>query len=167
MHRSNHCQDQVYANRKRAWELYQSGWPTPQIADELGVHQSTIYRWVKRMKQEGELALMPRRRTGRPSRLTREQQQQLYETLIQGPTAHGFWGEFWTIERIQQVIERQFAILYSTTAVNQLLHRLGWSLPKVPAIQHRQAEQMAEWYAELESMMRMPKIADEGIERRL
>ncbi|MFN8493707.1 MAG: helix-turn-helix domain-containing protein [Caldilineaceae bacterium] len=146
---------QVCTERQQAWELYQKGWSTAQIADELNVHQSTIYRWIKRLKQEGELAFAPRKRMGRPSRLTLEQQKQLHEWLLEGPKAHGFWGDFWTVERIQQLIERQFTILYSSAAVHQLLHRLGWSLPKVSAIRLRQAEQMAALHAELEATMRL------------
>lgn len=36
-----------------AWELYQAGQPVVYIAARVGVHRSTVYRWLKGIRQRG------------------------------------------------------------------------------------------------------------------
>ena len=43
--------------RKRAWELYQAGWPQKQIAEALGVTKGAVSQWIKAGKEGGEAAL--------------------------------------------------------------------------------------------------------------
>jgi transposase len=59
-----------------------------------------------------------------------------------GPTAHGFTGELWTLDRIAIVIERLTGIRYHPAWVWAVLHhRLGWSVqrPKRRAAERDQA----------------------------
>jgi transposase len=36
-----------------AWELYQANQPVVYIATRVGVHLSTVYRWLKGIRQRG------------------------------------------------------------------------------------------------------------------
>ncbi|MFN8487363.1 MAG: helix-turn-helix domain-containing protein [Caldilineaceae bacterium] len=141
--------------RQQAWVLHDQGWLIKQIADKLAVHPSTISRWLQRIKREGPSALRTSGRTGRPLRLKREQRHQLAAMLQQPSSQYGFWGDFWTLERIQQLIQREFDVTYSLGRVYALLPLIGYPLPRVPGGKLRQAKQRERIHAELASLMRV------------
>jgi transposase InsO family protein len=47
----------------------QAGWPTAQVAEQLGISRATAYKWVRRFRAEGELGLLDR--SSRPHRSPR------------------------------------------------------------------------------------------------
>jgi transposase len=63
--------------RKRAWALYQAGWPQKQIAEALGVTKGAVSQWIKAGKAGGETALTARKSTGSPGRLSTEERQRI------------------------------------------------------------------------------------------
>ncbi|WP_443042290.1 helix-turn-helix domain-containing protein [Streptomyces sp. B21-105] len=69
--------------------------------------------------------------------------------MRQGPTAHGWEDQRWTLARISRLIEEKYGPRFSLPGVWLLLRRLGWSwqVPQTRAIQ-RGEEAIAAWRTE-------------------
>ena len=129
---------QMAERRRRGGRLLKAGkLSQADIARRLGVSRATVSTWAKRLQQGGLRQLRQRRATGRPAKLTCDQQKALLRRLKRGALSAGFGTDRWTLWRIQQVIERDFGVVYHPNYLNRLLKRLGWSL-QLPA--HRAAE---------------------------
>jgi transposase len=97
--------------------------------------------------------LVRRKSKGRKPYLTAEQQQRLLQILANGAKQHGFFGDFWTRDRVDEVIWREFGIRYAKRHIGQLLKRLGWHLqpPSMPMLQR--AQRFAQWQAEFQVLL--------------
>jgi transposase len=125
----------------RAGKLSQSA-----IARELGVKRQTVNGWAKQLATGGVAALRRRRATGAPPKLTVTQQATLQTVLQRGAPAAGFPTARWTMQRVQQVIQREFGVRYHMHYMNRLLRRLGWSWQQpVPQAQERDAAAVQTW----------------------
>lgn len=102
-----------------------------QIAAHLGVSRTAVSQWAKRARAGGLRRLAGRAPGGRPCKLTRQQRRTLLRRLQRGALAAGFPTDRWTLPRICQVIEREFAVEYHPKYLNRLLRRLGWT-PQLP-----------------------------------
>ena len=122
------------------------GWRQRQIATAFGVSEGAVSQWLAQARHAGPEALKPRRRSGRPPRLSPAQQAQVLALLGQGATALGFRGERWTCPRVAEVIRREFEVRYHPDHVSRLLDRWGWSRQK-PIRRARQRDEAAikEW----------------------
>ena len=63
--------------RYRACELLEKHWPQKYIGEALGVNQSTISNWNKKLKEGGKEALKIISQKGRRPRLTEVQKKEL------------------------------------------------------------------------------------------
>lgn len=134
---------QVEQRRKRGLRLLAAGHKPSAVAKQLGVSERTVRRW-RQEKRERRTRQIGRR--GRPSRLTTEQLTRLEKELARGAYAHGYPEDYWTLDRIGQVIWTLFGVRYHPSGVWHVLHRLGWSSqkPQRRAIQRDDA-QIAHW----------------------
>ena len=71
------------------------------------------------------------------SKLTEEQKRKLKRFLDRGALASGFSTERWTLQRVAELIEREFEITYHPNYLNRLLAKLGFSqqMPMPQAIE--------------------------------
>ena len=115
--------EQLAARRERALALLQAGHRPVDVARAVGVTDRTIRRW------RAEAAQPKRRRgpKGRRPKLTAAQLRQLERVLKRGAYAHGYAGDYWTLDRIAHVIWELFAVRYHPSGVWHVLRRLGWS----------------------------------------
>lgn len=51
----------------------------------------------------------------------------LERALERGPFAHGYTGDFWTLERIRQLIGQLFEVRYGPSGAWHVMERLSWS----------------------------------------
>ncbi len=132
--------------RLRAWHLYQQGWKQKDIAHALDATQGAVSQWITAAKTGGEEALKRRKAPGAKPKLTKEQKAQIPALLLRGAQAFGFSGDVWTCERIAQVIQQEFGVVYHKEYIGCLLRALGWSYQK-PACRatQRKAEAIQEW----------------------
>jgi transposase len=65
--------------------------------------------------------------TGRPARLDSGQVEALRMALLQGPLAHGFGTELWTLKRVRALIERLYGVRFSEVHVWRLLGAMGFT----------------------------------------
>ena len=116
--------EQLNARRDRALALLRQGQKPSEVAAAVGVTDRTVRRWR-------EVAGKPKRRAnrppGRPRRLTAAQVRRLERELRRGAFAHGYAGDYWTLDRVGQLIWQLSAVRYTPSGVWHVLHRLGWS----------------------------------------
>jgi transposase len=117
-----------------------------QIAEQLGVARSTIYRWLADFIEKGEQSFHFQHSPGRPTKLTSAQQNRLGQLLDAGPQANGFTAAIWTASLIVELIEHEFGQKFKPGYIPQLLAKLGFSYQKARFISdHLDEERRAEW----------------------
>jgi transposase len=123
---------QLEERRRLAAKMLRSQrWSQAEIARQLGVSRTAVSQWAKQLSRGGLRQLRARVSTGRPAKLSQQQQKELLRLLKRGAKAAGYPTERWTLHRIQAVIERTFQVTYHPHYVARLLRQLGWS-PQVP-----------------------------------
>ena len=129
--------------RKVALEMLEEGKPAREVAELIGVTIRSVYRWQEHQKNPPKKSERP---PGRPSRLKKEQLEQLEQELLLGAYAHGYAEDYWTLERIGHVIWELFRIRYVPSGIWHVMDRMGWSSQKVQrlAIQ-RDEEAIVSW----------------------
>jgi len=128
--RSKGSAQQLQERRLRAMELIEEGCTQLQVAAQLGVTSGAVSQWKKTFDQEGRDGLLAKVHPGPTPKLSAEQGQEVLKALSQGPRAHGWKTELWTLPRVVELIERKFGVRYDQSGVWHLLRRLGWSCQK-------------------------------------
>lgn len=139
----------IRRRRRQAARLFGKGETQAQVARLLGVSRQTAMVWWNTFEQEGADALREPGAAGRPARLTPEDLRVIEQALIQGPRAHGYETDLWTLPRIAAVIERVADVSYHSGHVWRLMRKLGWSLQK-PTTRARERNEKAirQWVRE-------------------
>jgi transposase len=116
------------------------------VARWLGASKSSVSRWLQAYQKKGPDGLLSKQVPGRPTKLTAPQKQKLAKLLLVGPTAYGYRTDLWTLERVAQVVRKEFDIQYHPNHVWRLLVGMGWSCqkPERRALQ-RKEEEIVHW----------------------
>lgn len=122
--------EKLECQRLQALALLEAGLRPGQVARRLGVSPGAVSRWKKISQQKGREGLKAKPHPGPRPKLTVRQHRRLEQLLLQGPLAHGYMTNGWTLKRIAEVIERHFDVGYDPSGVWHLLHSLGWSCQK-------------------------------------
>jgi transposase len=140
---------QLEARRRKAVALLAEGDTVTAVAKQVGASHSSVLRWRDAVAAKGEAGLLAKPASGRPSRLSARQHQQLLKILGRGARRSGFATELWTCARVAQVIEMRFGVAYHSDYVGTLLHKLGWS-PQKPERRARERDEdsIATWRRE-------------------
>jgi transposase len=157
--RIKQTKDRRMFERYQTIRLYLIGQSVSQIAFILGRTNKTIKAYIDAYKERGLNGLIMNRSTGKPTRLTKDQQTQLKQTIIDHvPHEVGFTAKFnWTLEIIASYILREFGHTYSIRGVSKLMHRLGMSYTKPTytleaADEEKQREFVEETFPELKKL---------------
>jgi transposase len=135
--------------RKRAARLFERGSAQADVARELAVSRQSVSRWYAEWQAGGAKALKGAGRAGRMPRLSTAQLRQVERALRQGPRAHGFGTDLWTLDRVATVIEATTGVAYHPGHVWKLLRdKLGWTRqrPARRAVE-RDDDAIARWVA--------------------
>jgi transposase len=125
------------------------GHTVPEVAEDLGVSPVTLYRWLQALILEGVSGLWYRTPPGRPAKLTPTQKEQLKATLAAGPEAAGYATGCWNTALIQDLIYREFGVLYNVHDLSTLLATLGYSYQKARFVSdHLDEERRRVWREE-------------------
>lgn len=137
------------ARRQRAATLLERGLGIREVARQVGSSPSSAKRWKEVIEKGEREALMAKPHPGRPSRLSPEQREGLLGLLLEGPLAHGYANELWTLPRIAKVIENRFGVRYHPAHVWKILRACGWSCQKPQQLgKERDEEQIQNWRKE-------------------
>ena len=101
-----------------------------EIARKLDISRTSVYEWLRSFMVEGESGLRPTWKGGRRPKLTGTQKKRLSELVKAGPIAAGFLAGGWKSVMIQELIRREFGVLYNVHYVCDLLKGLGFSFQK-------------------------------------
>ena len=115
------------AKRLRAVVLNSEGHTSGELAKILQAPRSKVSEWLQRYQASGIDGLLEGYRSGRPSELTKKQQEQLGDILDSGPVAYGLDTGIWTSPMIAWVIQEEFGVQYHPGHVRKLLHGWGFS----------------------------------------
>lgn len=117
-----------------------------EIARQLGVSRAAVTAWNQTLKRDGWRGLVSRQAPGRESKLSPEQHKRLKRLLKHGAVKAGFPTERWTLERVGELIEREFGVHYHPKGLGRVLHKLGFSLQKpLPRAAERDEELVEAW----------------------
>jgi len=120
-----------------------------QVAETLSTSRQAIYDWLKAFMQCGVGSLVYRRLPGRKAKLTKTQRKRLVELVRAGPLETGYPTACWTSLLVQQLILREFGVLYNRHYVCELLHNLGFSFQKAKFVSdHLDKEARCKWMDE-------------------
>jgi transposase len=117
-----------------------AGYRQCTVAKFLGVHPSSVSRWMKAYRRGGDGALEGRDPGGRPRKLTRRQERQVLGWFRRSPKSFGFPTELWTAARTAQVIYRKWRIKFHPRYLNQWLAERRVT-PQKPRFHARQQDE--------------------------
>jgi transposase len=135
--------------RLRAARMFEHGATQAEVARALRVSRQSAMLWQRAWKRAGAKGLEGAGRAGRRPRVTAAQRTRIDRVLRQGPQAHGYRTELWTLPRIAAVIARETGVAYHPGHVWRVLKRLGWSLQKpTTRARERDEQAIARWVRE-------------------
>lgn len=129
--------------RKTIIKLYQKGKTQEEISGLLDIPRSTISYWIVRHRKTK--SLVDKSRSGRPSRLSKENISKLKERLLDTPPKR-YGGESfgWTTKMAMEFIRENFGVDYGMRQVQKLFHKAGLSLI-TPRSQHSKSSYAARY----------------------
>ena len=118
---------QLERRRQRAADLFERNWPAPEVARRLGIARQVAYRWQADWQCGGVAALASKGPAGPKPRLGPAQTERLVDALLEGPVAHGYKTQLWTLPRVAGLIEKLTGVRYHPGHVWRVMGSLGFS----------------------------------------
>ncbi|OGZ18413.1 MAG: hypothetical protein A2494_02180 [Candidatus Lloydbacteria bacterium RIFOXYC12_FULL_46_25] len=136
--------EQLAKVRNRGLALLARGKESRAVAEIVDVTHRSVNRWRQESKKPKRKKVT--RSLGCPRKLDEKQVKRLEKALDQGAYAFGYAGDYWTLDRIAQIIWQLFKVRYHPSAVWHVMNRMGWSSqrPQRRAL-HRNEEAIVEW----------------------
>lgn len=115
--------------RYQAISLHLEGYSNTHISKILNLCGHTVGTYVRKYKVEGVEGLIPVKQTGKPKKLTDEQEKELIEVITtKTPDEVGFKNrKNWDSKIILQWVSKQYNVVYSSRGMLDVLYRLGLS----------------------------------------
>lgn len=119
--------EELERRRRQAVQAVKAGLPQKTVAQSVGVHPNSVWRWME-MDRQGPEALAATPHPGRQREMSATQERQLAGLLKKGARAFGWNDDLWTAGRVTEVIRAHLKIHYHVEHVRHILkERLGWS----------------------------------------
>ena len=111
----------------RSVYLYLSGYSMKEVAKIVGHTGKTISGHVSAYRKKGLIGLIPGRSSGRPRRLTPQQESTLAEVVSTKLPSNVELSKFanWTLELMVFYTQREWNVSYSIRGMSILMERLG------------------------------------------
>jgi transposase len=134
--------------RRLAVQRVRDGYSVEQVADFLGVHPASVRRWAAQARRSGLRALAARPPSGRPPKLTHNQEKVVRRWLRHSPSEHGFLGDLWSAPRLAQLIRREFGVRFNPRYLARWLRKRGFT-PQLPrrVPRERDRQKLDDWLA--------------------
>jgi transposase len=135
--------------RRRAIALLKEGHSQAEVAERVGASTSSVQRWKVAWKEGGDKALGPIVHPGPTPKMTPAQRDRLVTILLKGARARGYPTELWTLDRVAQVIRKEFHVRYHRGHLWRVLGMMDWSCQKPERLaRERDEEAVRQWRAE-------------------
>ena len=129
------------AIRKKIISLHKKKKATREIAYLLDISKSKAAYWVQRHNKEGKLEDKPR--SGKPTKLSQEQLQELKQVLLDfPPERYGGKSLGWLTKIAIQYVSDTYGVKYSMRRMQELFHNFGLNLI-TPRTEHSKASYAA------------------------
>jgi len=140
------------AIRLMAVERVREGERPSAVIASVGMHRTTIHKWLQRAKGKGagRRKLMARKASGRPRSLTPKQETQVFRWMNgKNPRQYGFDFGLWTREIVRALVREKFGVRLSLASIGALLARLNLT-PQKPLSRayQRDPEAIRRWQRE-------------------
>jgi transposase len=106
------------------------GYEREEAARLAGMSDQALRDAIKRFNAEGLDGLHDRPRSGRPRRLTREQESEVAAAVLEGPDIEKDGLSAFTLEDIRKLIEARYGVRYHIDTMGSVMRRLGLSRQK-------------------------------------
>ena len=129
--------------RLQGGELILKGLDDDEIAFILDVHESSVWRWRKILRENDDnLACLARKKgSGRPPGLSDDEKQRLKEIILGGAVEAGYPSERWTSRNVTDIIRNEFGVEMTSRNVRHILPTLGLSPQKPVVKSHKYSEE--------------------------
>lgn len=114
-----------------------------EIAYSLQKPKTTIHDWLQRIENEEIKGCYDIKQKGNKSKLTLQQREELGKMLDESPQNQEIPFKLWTTKLVQYIINKNYGISYTQSAIWKLTKKLHFSL-KVPRPQHPKANKKAQ-----------------------
>ena len=118
--------DNKFVHRVSMVNLMLSGFSAKELAKYCGESERTLQSWLKKVDEQGWEKLISKKQTGRPSRLSNQQVEEIRIAVQANPEQSGY--NVWDGPTLSDYIKNQYGIEYGVRASQYLLHRMGFSL---------------------------------------
>jgi transposase len=96
--------------------MREKGMKLKDIADIVSRDGHTIGRWIKDFHTRRMASIFSGHKDNENAgKLTKEEKQQIRETLHQPPSAHGLPKEFWDVPTLKEYVKAEFGVVYEST----------------------------------------------------
>ena len=117
--------------RVRAVQAVQGDMTVAQVAHAYQIDRTTLHCWLARYHQAGGPEGLTRHAgSGRPRQLQELTSAQWQAVILQPASAFGFETDFWTAQRVHQVVTQQFAVSVAPRTLVRRLQEAGLSYQK-------------------------------------
>lgn len=103
-------------------KLYE-GKTAQQVADEIFVTPQIVRKWIHRWNECGPEGLVSLPQSGRPSFLSKDQQAELVQDLLNSPRELGYDYSNWMLKIIAEHVKRKYGIKMTPSGIWRLLKR--------------------------------------------
>ena len=100
------------------------------VAEAYGTDRTTLFRWIKRYRQQGEDGLYRQAGSGRPRKLKWLEGRQLWNLVLQPATHYGYETDLWTVGRVHQVVQERLKAVVSKDTIWRRLREAGLTYQK-------------------------------------
>lgn len=123
--------------------LHKAGTSQKVIGEMVNLSQQRVSEIIKAERENVPTNLKP---PGYRRRLSEEQLTQLPQLLAKGSQHYGFAGDYWTHQRVAEVIKEEFEVEYEKKQVGRLLDLINWTRQKPQKKDVRQdLEKVEKW----------------------
>lgn len=119
-----------YYHRLALVMLAINGMPVKEIASLYNESPTTISYWTKKVVEQGVDSLRSGAHTGRPSRLSAQQLQQLDDDLQKTPADFGYDLNLWDGLVLSTHLQEHYAIDIQVRQCQRILRQLGYTLQR-------------------------------------
>jgi transposase len=107
--------------------LHKAGTSQKVIGEMVNLSQQRVSKIIRAEKENLPTNLKP---PGYQRRLSAEQLAQLPKLLEKGSQYYGFPGDYWTHQRVKEVIQAEFKVEYEKKQVGRILDLINWTRQK-------------------------------------
>lgn len=145
-------QESRYDHRLHGVLLVAQGMSCREVAQLLGDSPRTVQYWIHRFESEGLSGLVEDERSGRPSRLSAEQLQEVAVALRHPPDTVGLSGNLWDGKTLSAFIRSRYNADLGVRQCRRIFRQLDFRLRKPrPVIARADPARQAEYKKNSES----------------